>query len=106
MSVFISITCMLITIVIVICLELTNDGVKLNKGYTRNGKILEPTLTIEKVTFEYTKSKGEMTHMAKYTAASWYSTQNSVDCERVTFYDEIGKYNVGDELILVNKKEK
>jgi hypothetical protein len=97
---------MIITIVIVICLELTNEGVKINKGYTRNGKVSEPTLTIEKVTFGYTKSKGEMTRMAKYTAVSWYDTQNSVDCERVTFYDEIGKYNVGDELILVNKIKK
>lgn len=97
---------MIITVVIIVVSNLTNEGVKLNKGYTRNGKISEPTLQIRKVTFEYTKSKGEMTKIAKYTAVSWYCTKNSVDCEQVTFYDEIGKYNIGDELILVNKIKK
>ena len=78
----------------------------LNRGFTKRSKI-NGSIEVEQVYFciisvEKALSPNNYGKMiSKYTARIWYSKRrNNVDFNEVIFFDEIGKYNVGDILTL------
>ena len=73
--------------------------VKLNAGFERDYKVESPKIKIDKI--EQTLSCNGHTWIAKYYAKAWYRTAKGADCQKLVFYDEIGKYNIGDEIELV-----
>ena len=78
----------------------------LNRGFTKRNKtngcieVEQPyfrIVNVEETISPNNYGKG----ISKYTARIWFTKkQNKLDFEMVIFFDEIGKYNVGDILTL------
>lgn len=79
----------------------------LNRGYTKRSKI-NGSMEVEQVYFRIISVEKAISpnnygkDISKYTARIWYTKrgEGNVDYEEVIFFDEIGKYNVGDILTL------
>lgn len=72
--------------------------VKLNAGFERDYKVEQPKIKIDKI--EQAVSCNANTWIAKYYASAWYRTAKREYCQKLVFYDEVGKYNIGDEIKL------
>lgn len=78
----------------------------LNRGFTKQNKT-NGCIEVEQVYFRII-SVGKVIspnnygkEISKYTTRIWYTKRgNNVGYEEVIFFDEIGKYNVGDILTL------
>lgn len=77
----------------------------LNRGFTKRSKI-NGDIEVEQVYFRIfsvekaTSPNNYGKDISKYMARIWYTKRNDVDYVEVIFFDEIGKYNVGDILTL------
>lgn len=61
-----------------------------------------PQYEVKKV--EQVYCKNDITACAKYTLQNWHiKKKNDIEMQELYLYDEIGKYNIGDILVL-NKK--
>ena len=89
-----------VALAIVFAIVLDKIGkVYINKGWTNKDtlKVDSPRFKVESVK----RTVGCNDHwVAEYKATSWYRTKKDVDSQTIIFYDEIGKYNIGDELEL------
>ena len=80
----------------------------LNSSYIGDGKDLKP-IELKVIKVEEALTKSETTNycsrrVAKYTIDIYYLTKkNDVDSNTLYFYDEQGKYNVGDVLVFDKK---
>lgn len=82
----------------------------LNRGCTRRSKI-NGSIEVEQVYFRIISVEKAVspnnygTDISKYTARIWYTkSEGNIDFNEVIFFDEIGKYNVGDELTLTKQR--
>lgn len=65
-------------------------------------KLRVPEYVVKKV--EQVYCKNDMSTCAKYTLQNWHiKKKNDVEMQELYLYDEAGKYNIGDILVL-NKK--
>lgn len=77
----------------------------LNRGFTKRNKI-NGNIEVEQVYFRIFSVEKAISpnnygkEISKYMARIWYTKRSNVDYEEVIFFDEIGKYNVGDILTL------
>lgn len=78
----------------------------LNRGFTKRNKI-NGSIEVEQVLFRIISVEKAISpnnygkEISKYTARIWYTkSENNIGYEEVIFFDEIGKYNVGDILTL------
>lgn len=77
-----------------------------NSSYSRGKNSLD--IRLDKAEYEITKvefcyCKNNLGHIAKYTLKNYYiKKKDNVVCQELFLYDEIGKYNIGDKLTLVN----
>ena len=79
----------------------------LNSSYIGDGKDLKP-IELKVIKVEEVITKGDSGYssrrVAKYTIDIYYLTKkNDVDSNTLYFYDEQGKYNVGDVLVFDKK---
>ncbi len=81
----------------------------LNRGFTKRNKI-NGSIEAEQVYFRIVSVEKALSPnnygkvISKYTARIWYTKRrNKVDFETIIFFDEIGKYNVGDILALTKQ---
>jgi len=77
----------------------SNRNIYLNKGWVNktNSKTSIPTFEIYSVRITYGCNNEKV---AEYKAKCWFKTKNDLDYNEVIFYDTIGKYSVGDYLVL------
>ena len=95
----------LIAICVILFVALTSAWrVRLNAGFEKDFKVESPKIKIDKV--ERTLSCNGHNWIAKYYAEAWYKTAKGSDYQKLVFYDEAGKYNIGDEIELVKIEEK
>lgn len=88
----------ILAIVFAIIINKMGD-IYLNKGWADKDtlKVDSPKFRIESVK----RVVGCNDHwVAEYKATSWYRTKKDVSSLTITFYDEIDKYNIDDELEL------
>lgn len=79
----------------------------LNRGYTKQNKT-NGCIEVEQVYFRIISVEKALSpnnygkDISKYTARIWYTKKRGgkLDYEEVIFFDEIGKYNIGDILTL------
>ncbi len=78
----------------------------LNRGYTKRSKI-NGSIEAEQVYFSIISVEKAISPnnygkaISKYTTRIWYTKRKgNLDYKEVIFFDEIGKYNVGDILTL------
>lgn len=65
-------------------------------------KLRVPEYVVKKV--EQVYCKNDMTTCAKYTLQNWHiKKKDDIEMQELYLYDEVGKYNIGDILVL-NKK--
>lgn len=65
-------------------------------------KLRVPEYVVKKVEQVYCKNNAAI--CAKYTLQNWHiKKKNDIEMQELYLYDEIGKYNIGDILVL-NKK--
>ena len=65
-------------------------------------KLKAPKYEVKKV--EQVYCKNDITVCAKYTLQNWHiKKKNDIEMQELYLYDEVGKYNIGDILVL-NKK--
>lgn len=89
-----------IAIVVFVC---STNRVYLNGRYTESygGNLKAPKLVVDQVKAVYTTdSKPDLFRkVAEYTCSVYYLVgKNKVKSKEIVFYDEIGKWKVGDEL--------
>ena len=77
---------------------------KIGKVYINKGWVDKNTLKVESPKFRVESVKRVVDcndyWVAEYKAICWYRTKKDIDSQTIIFYDEIGKYNIGDELEL------
>ena len=77
---------------------------KMSKVYINKGWTNEATLKVASPKFKVESVKRVVGcndyWVAEYKATCWYRTKKDIDSQTIIFYDEIGKYNIGDELEL------
>lgn len=78
----------------------------LNRGFTKRNKI-NGSIEVEQAHFRIIRVEKAISpnnygkEISKYTARIWFTKRGgNVGYEEVIFFDEIGKYNVGDTLTL------
>jgi hypothetical protein len=77
----------------------------LNRGFTKRNKI-NGSIEAEQPYFYIVSAEKAISpnnygkEISKYKARIWFKRGNNVCYEEVIFFDEIGKYNVGDILTL------
>lgn len=65
-------------------------------------KLKVPQYEVKKVEQAYCKNN--MAICAKYTLQNWHiKKKNDIEMQELYLYDEIGKYNIGDILVLERK---
>lgn len=77
---------------------------KLGKVYINKGWTDKNTLKVDSLKLKVESVKRVVGcngyWVAEYKATSYYRTKKDVDYQTIIFYDEIGKYNIGDILEL------
>ena len=75
---------------------------KMGKVYINKGWADKDTLKVDSPKFRIESVKRVVGcndyWVAEYKATFWYRTKKDVGSQTIIFYDEIGKYNIGDEL--------
>lgn len=80
----------------------------LNRGFTKRNKI-NGDIEVEIPTFKIVKIEKSVSpnnygkSISKYTANVWFTKKNNIGYEEIIFFDEIGKYNIGDKLTLTKQ---
>lgn len=76
-----------------------------NYNYGKNSQELKlkvPEYVVKKV--EQVYCKNDIRTCAKYTLQNWHvKKKNDIEMQELYLYDEIGKYNIGDILVLSKK---
>ena len=79
---------------------------KIGKVYINKGWANKDTLKVDSPKFRIESVKRVVGcndyWVAEYKATSWYRTKKDVGSQTIIFYDEIGKYNIGEELELTD----
>ena len=93
-----------IGVVLVIVFAIVFD--KLGKIYINKGWADKNTLKVDSPKFRIESIKRVVGcndyWVAEYKATAWYRTKKDVGSQTIIFYDEIGKYNIGEELELTD----
>ncbi len=92
-----------VPIIALIVLISTYPNRYINGAYTHNDKLTPPKFKVVKVEEHMSTNRPGYRWIAKYTIEVFYvSKKDKVENTTLYFYDEIGKYNIGDELTLTN----